>query len=94
MYHHRNVMLSAAKHLVLRPFASLRVTHKCANLVWFDLAYHFLWRLSQHRRLEVILSRAFRVTKVCRTPWQRKSVSLTFEKGSASPGAALALGKI
>jgi hypothetical protein len=31
-------MLSAAKHLVLRPFASLRVTHKCANLVWFDLA--------------------------------------------------------
>jgi hypothetical protein len=30
-------MLSAAKHLVLRPFASLRVTHKCANLVWFDL---------------------------------------------------------
>jgi hypothetical protein len=37
MYHHGNVMLSAAKHLVLRPFASLRVTHKCANLVWFDL---------------------------------------------------------
>jgi hypothetical protein len=39
-------MLSAAKHLVLRPFAEfslsaaegLRVTHKCANLVWFDLA--------------------------------------------------------
>jgi hypothetical protein len=38
-------MLSAAKHLVLRPFAEfilseaegLRVTHKCANLVWFDL---------------------------------------------------------
>jgi hypothetical protein len=30
-------MLSAAKHLVVRPFASLRVTHKCANLVWFDL---------------------------------------------------------
>jgi hypothetical protein len=30
-------MLSAAKHLVLRPFAALRVTHKCANLVWFDL---------------------------------------------------------
>jgi hypothetical protein len=30
-------MLSAAKHLVLRPFASLRVTHKCANLAWFDL---------------------------------------------------------
>jgi hypothetical protein len=38
MHHHRNVMLSAAKHLVLRPFASLRVTHKRANLVWFDLA--------------------------------------------------------
>jgi DNA-binding winged helix-turn-helix (wHTH) protein len=38
MYHHRSVMLSAAKHLVLRPFASLRATHKCANLVWFDLA--------------------------------------------------------
>jgi hypothetical protein len=37
MYHHGNVMLSAAKHLVLRPFASLRVTHKGANLVWFDL---------------------------------------------------------
>jgi hypothetical protein len=38
-------MLSAAKHLVLRPCAEfslsaaegLRVTHKCANLVWFDL---------------------------------------------------------
>jgi hypothetical protein len=38
-------MLSAAKHLVLRPFAEfilseaegLRVTHKCANPVWFDL---------------------------------------------------------
>jgi hypothetical protein len=41
MYHHRNVMLSAAKHLVLRPFASLRVTHKCANLVWFDLVSIF-----------------------------------------------------
>jgi hypothetical protein len=38
-------MLSAAKHLVLRPCAEfslsaaegLRVTHKCASLVWFDL---------------------------------------------------------
>src|SRR5690349_19311758 len=34
----RNVILSAAKNLVLRPFAALRVTSECANLVWFDLA--------------------------------------------------------
>ena len=34
----RTVILSVAKNLYLRPFASLRVTHECANLVWFDLA--------------------------------------------------------
>jgi hypothetical protein len=31
------VILSAAKNLTMRPFASLRVTRECANLVWFDL---------------------------------------------------------
>jgi hypothetical protein len=46
-------MLSAAKHLVLRPFASLRVTHKCANLVWFDLVVshtEFAESLFRHAR--------------------------------------------
>jgi hypothetical protein len=33
----RTVILSVAKNLYLRPFASLRVTSQCANLVWFDL---------------------------------------------------------
>jgi hypothetical protein len=33
----RAVILSRAKNLTVRPFASLRVTDKCANLVWFDL---------------------------------------------------------
>jgi hypothetical protein len=43
-------MLSAAKHLVVRPFASLRVTHKCANLVWSDLG------AKRDERLSLILS--------------------------------------
>jgi hypothetical protein len=30
-------MLSAVKKLTVRPFAPLRVTRECANLLWFDL---------------------------------------------------------
>jgi hypothetical protein len=33
-----NVLLSVAKNLYVSPFAALRVTNECANLVWFDLA--------------------------------------------------------
>jgi hypothetical protein len=53
-------MLSAAKHLVLRPFASLRVTHKCANLVWFDLVPH--WKSIELGRVFVddLAARRFR----------------------------------
>jgi hypothetical protein len=36
----RAVILSRAKNLTVRPFASLRVTDKCANLVWFDLVFY------------------------------------------------------
>jgi hypothetical protein len=32
-YHHRNVMLSAAKHLILRPFTSFRVTTISLQLI-------------------------------------------------------------
>jgi hypothetical protein len=38
----RAVILSRAKNLTVRPFVSLRVTDKCANLMCFDLAQNYI----------------------------------------------------
>ena len=64
------VILSGAKNLPLRPFASLRVTLECANLVWFDLVLTLLQRVSLerlHKAVEGLLTSAYTVTVTTHT---------------------------